>query len=82
MWVVLNLKPKGDLKMDWKIYKKSCNMFAEKPDIIVFITQNIKEQICKRFGHKLVNDSSVGPESGNDNHYCNRCGEYWRVQLY
>lgn len=38
--------------------------------------------ICKRYGHKLVDLSSAGPESGNMDHGCLRCGASWHVPLY
>lgn len=38
--------------------------------------------ICKRYGHKLSDCSSAGPDSGNMDHECLRCGHYWSVPLY
>ena len=37
---------------------------------------------CKWRGHKIYDDSSAGPESGNMDHGCSRCGAYWSVPLY
>jgi len=38
--------------------------------------------MCSLHGHDLVDCSSGGPESGNLDHGCRRCGAYWRVSLY
>ena len=37
---------------------------------------------CREDGHDLVDVSSAGPESGDMDHECRRCGEYWSVPLY
>lgn len=42
----------------------------------------MKYLCCKAFGHKLVDDSHAGPESGDMSHHCTRCGCGWHVQLY
>lgn len=38
--------------------------------------------ICRWRGHKIVDCSSAGPESGNMDHYCSRCLHHWDVTLY
>lgn len=38
--------------------------------------------ICREQGHDIEDCSSGGPESGNMDHECKRCGEYWHVPLY
>jgi hypothetical protein len=38
--------------------------------------------VCKMFGHKLMDCSSAGPESGNMDYCCVRCDSYWHVPLY
>jgi len=38
--------------------------------------------ICELFGHDIEDCSSAGPDSGNMDHRCKRCGEYWAVTLY
>lgn len=37
---------------------------------------------CYKYGHDLVDCSYVGPDSGDADHYCDRCGRYWSVPLY
>lgn len=32
--------------------------------------------------HVIVDCSSGGPDSGDMDHACSRCGQYWHVQLY
>lgn len=62
-----------------------------KPDMFVwfatkFIIQDIYNRliskVCDIKGHRLVDESSGGPESGNMDHSCNRCGCFWSVPLY
>lgn len=38
--------------------------------------------ICQEFGHKLVDCSSAGPDSGDMDHACERCGAYFSIPLY
>lgn len=42
----------------------------------------IASYICKRRGHKVVDCSTAGPDSGNMDHCCARCDEYWSAPLY
>ena len=37
---------------------------------------------CWAKGHILVDRSSGGPDSGDMDHECARCGQYWHVPLY
>jgi hypothetical protein len=37
---------------------------------------------CKVFNHKIRSCGYGGPDSGNDDHECVRCGEYWHVPMY
>lgn len=48
----------------------------------VYVWSGLAPLICKRYGHKLADLSSAGPESGNMDHECSRCGAYWHVPLY
>jgi len=48
----------------------------------IYIRSGLAPWICKRYGHKLEDCSSAGPESGNMDHGCRRCGEYWHAPLY
>jgi hypothetical protein len=48
----------------------------------IYVGSGLAPWICKRYGHKLVDRSSAGPESGNADHDCSRCGEYWHWPLY
>jgi len=45
-------------------------------------SQRWRMLLCKKFGHKVVDVSSGTPDSGNMDHECERCGEYWHVPLY
>lgn len=38
--------------------------------------------VCRYRGHALVDESTAGPDSGNMDHSCRRCGQYWHVPLY
>jgi hypothetical protein len=44
--------------------------------------QRDAEDTCRRQGHDIVDCSSAGPDSGNMDHECRRCGQYWPVPLY
>lgn len=37
---------------------------------------------CDTEGHLLRDCSYGGPDSGNMDHECTRCGQYWHVPLY
>ena len=47
-----------------------------------YITSGLAPWVCKRYGHKIEDLSSAGPESGNMDHGCKRCGEFWKRSLY
>ena len=38
--------------------------------------------VCALTSHDLVDRSYGGPEHGNMDHECRRCGQYWSVPLY
>jgi hypothetical protein len=38
--------------------------------------------LCFLFNHEIEDCSEAGPDSGNMNHQCCRCGRYWSVPLY
>lgn len=47
----------------------------------VFVTTG--KSICEFYGdHDLVDCSEAGPDSGNMDHRCRRCGQYWSIPLY
>jgi hypothetical protein len=48
----------------------------------IYIRSGLAPRICKRYGHKVVDYSSGGPDSGNADHACIRCGVYWHRPLY
>lgn len=48
----------------------------------LYAASGLAPWICKRYGHKLVDCSSAGPDSGDMDHACMRCGAYWHVPLY
>lgn len=39
-------------------------------------------RLCQTEGHKIRDCSSAGPDSGDMDHECVRCGRYWSVPLY
>jgi len=41
-----------------------------------------KTLVCYIKDHDLEDCSSAGPDSGNMDHQCKRCGRYWHVPLY
>ena len=42
----------------------------------------IEKTVCRWKGHKLVDQSVAGPETGEDSHYCERCRREWNTILY
>lgn len=42
----------------------------------------IQMWLCDKYGHKIVDDSSAGPDSGDMDYCCSRCGMSWHHQLY
>lgn len=38
--------------------------------------------LCEEIGHDIVDCSFAGPDNGNMDHECRRCGQYWSVPLY
>ena len=46
------------------------------------IRQLVNRCVCFFKGHDLRDLSSAGPDSGNMDHECVRCGRYYRVTLY
>lgn len=48
----------------------------------IYVGSGLAPWICKHYNHKLVDRSSAGPDSGNMDHECVRCGEYWSAPLY
>lgn len=42
----------------------------------------IMREYCELFGHKLYDNAIAGPDHGNMDHGCSRCGAYWHVPLY
>lgn len=42
----------------------------------------LKRLRCRIFGHRWIDDSTAGPDSGNMDMYCPRCGEHFHHQLY
>lgn len=80
---------------EWADYKADCH-FAQyspesygqpkKPSIIEFISILSRvlwnNFMCSMFGHVIVDDSTAGPDTGNMDHHCDRCGKCWEVTLY
>ncbi len=49
---------------------------------VEFLSWQVKSTMCSWFGHKWVDDSSCGPESGDMDMYCERCGHTFHHTLY
>ena len=56
------------------------NNFLEKIQIAYFIL--LEKTICNFFGHKLKDESTAGPDSGNVSMICERCHRDWTTNLY
>lgn len=63
----------------WSGNDYSC---AHLENLYLHIRYGFLSLICRWRGHKLVSHGSAGPEHGNDDHACTRCGRYWSVPLY
>ncbi len=46
------------------------------------ITWAVNAAICRLLGHRMVDCSHAGPESGDMDMFCDRCGRYWDIPLY
>lgn len=46
------------------------------------VVGGILSMVCRVRGHRLYDDSTAGPDSGNMDHGCSRCGAHWHVPLY
>jgi hypothetical protein len=61
-----------------------------KPRLFYFVMREIpwrlylvaEALVCFVKGHRVEDCSTAGPDSGNMDHECIRCGKYWRVPLY
>jgi len=42
----------------------------------------VRATVCFAYGHRPEDCSTAGPDSGNMDHRCIRCGRYWHVPLY
>ena len=49
---------------------------------VSWLLRKVATKVCKIRGHKLEDQSSAGPDSGNADYGCSRCGEQWDVPLY
>lgn len=47
-----------------------------------FIAWRFKFTLCGWFGHKWIDCSSAGPDSGDMDIYCDRCGHSFHHTLY
>ncbi len=56
--------------------------FIRYPLRWVYTKTGLAQWICKRYGHKLIDMSWASPDSGNMDHECLRCGEYWKATLF
>jgi hypothetical protein len=75
-----------DIKGEWREYSAICHFEKCRRKPIWFLYNHLKQilncLICRWRGHKLVDCSSAGPDSGDMDHYCERCGQFWSVPLY
>jgi len=42
----------------------------------------LRQVICRYWSHQIIDCSTAGPDHGNMDAECTRCGEYWRGVLY
>lgn len=56
--------------------------FGERFTLCEAIKMKINEMICKYRGHKIVDESYGGPETGYFDAHCTRCGVIWHETLY
>ena len=74
------------VKRDWADWQYECHMEGERARLWSFAWARMSEVVrsihCKICGHKIVDCSSAGPEGGNMDYECSRCGAYWRRPLY
>lgn len=54
---------------EWMLHRSFCCADSDKA-------------LCDGIGHDIVDRSSAGPDSGNMDYECIRCGQYWSVPLY
>jgi hypothetical protein len=55
------------------------NLFAFAADVVLHYTRTT---ICRYRGHAWVDCSYAGPDSGNMDMYCERCGYHFHHTLY
>lgn len=71
------------MKITGKVYGALWHpQYNPKPTKLQRATQVRNELLCKTKGHHIVDCSSAGPDSGDMDCYCSRCGQYWDIPLY
>jgi len=74
----------------WLVDARDRVLVRTRLDGIYFTLSNINDWFdhwtsslhCKWRGHDIEDCSSAGPDSGNMDHECRRCSQYWSVPLY
>jgi len=46
------------------------------------IEMKIRKIVCKRVGHKWIDTSCIGPDSGTESGHCERCGFHFSHTYY
>ena len=90
MWADYVPDPPYDWFPDQEKYMVEANLqlMAEYPDGVfpahlLLSGATTMQADCREQGHlKLRDCSSAGPDSGNMDHCCDHCGEYFPVTLY
>ena len=75
-----------EIRARWEDHKYACGYDHSKPSVLGFLyhegEQLVRELVCKVNGHKWIDDSYAGPESGSMDMYCERCGLDFHQILY
>ena len=65
-----------------RVYVWVCEKMPGLVAVYYMLVPFVKRQYCEWFGHKWVDESYGGPESGCVAGYCERCGHSHHTQLY
>jgi hypothetical protein len=76
------------LRDDYAYFKFACTQDEAMPRFLFaawmvgWLKMLARIAACATMGHKLVDDSYGGPESGYEGCYCERCGKSFGTVLY
>ena len=66
----------------WKTMTRGQHIQLWFETLVYMIAQWTAEAECLLNDHEIVDCSTAGPDSGNMDHCCTRCGKYWSCPLY